>query len=119
MELSENVRVPLASELARVSGWEALINAGDDGKNKECHQAAIYLYKMGIATPDDLRDWYAEYLSDPWHREKNANPRPDKVKELVSKKAQAKLPSTVKPKPSQNGKFKPVGTVLNKVENLR
>jgi hypothetical protein len=118
LELSEKIRVPLAKELARVSGWEALINAGDDGKNRECHEAAIYLYKMGIGTPADLKDWYAVYLSDPWHREKNANPKPEKVKELISKKAQAKQPGMVQPK-SNNGNGKPAGVYVGVAENLK
>jgi hypothetical protein len=119
LELSEKIRVPLAKELARVSGWEALINAGDDGKNRECHEAAIYLYKMGIGTPADLKDWYAVYLSDPWHREKNANPKPEKVKELISKKAQAKQPGMVQPKSNNGNGAKPAGVYVGVAENLK
>jgi hypothetical protein len=96
LELEAKRRVPLAAELARVSGWEALIDAGDDKKNEECHRAAIFLYKMGVATPGDLKNWYADYLSDTWARDKNPNPRPEKVKELVSKKAAAKTMPVVR-----------------------
>lgn len=88
LELEPKQRVPLASRLAQVCGLEAVIDAGDDVKNEQCHRAAITLYRMGIATPADLNDWYADYLHDEWTRKNNPHPAPSKVTELVSKKAQ-------------------------------
>ena len=88
LELEPRQRVPLANRLAQVCGLEAVIDAGDDVKNEQCHRAAITLYRMGIATPADLDDWYADYLADEWTRKNNPHPAPFKVTELVSKKAQ-------------------------------
>jgi hypothetical protein len=92
LELEAKQRVPLAQKLAQVCGLEAVIDAGDDVKNEQCHRAAITLYRMGIATPADLSDWYADYLRDEWTRSNHPHPSPHKVTELVSKKAQVKAP---------------------------